>query len=176
MKSEKQIFRADHVGSLLRPRNIKNYREKYFTNNMISKTELREIEDEEIINVIQMQEKLGFKAVTDGEFRRSWWHYDFIENLNGIELELRETGVQFSGTNLRPFFPIVTDKIDFPLDHPMIEHFKFVAKNTKVFDSESNLVGRVSNIFGPVSDPYLAIAPNKGMRITKIIGREVYQK
>ena len=130
MKSVKQFFRADHVGSLLRPKTIKNCREKYFANKTISKSDLKEIEDEEIINVIKMQEKIGFKVVTDGEFRRSWWHYDFIENLNGIELEQRETGVKFSGTNLRPFFPIVTDNIDFPMDHPMIEHFKFVKNNT----------------------------------------------
>ena len=53
---------------------------------------------------------------------------------------------------------------------------KKVAKNTKVFDSESNLVGRVVDIFGPVSEPYLAISAKKGIRITKIVGREVYRK
>ena len=51
-----------------------------------------------------------------------------------------------------------------------------VSKNTKVFDSESNLVGRVSNIFGPVSEPYLTISAKKGIRITKLVGREVYRK
>tara|TARA_B100002052_G_C15582788_1_gene463054 strand:+ start:440 stop:595 length:156 start_codon:yes stop_codon:yes gene_type:complete len=51
-----------------------------------------------------------------------------------------------------------------------------VPKNTKIYDSEKRIIGRVVNIFGPVSEPYLAIAPNKGMRITKIIGREVYKK
>tara|TARA_B100000579_G_scaffold426142_1_gene432931 strand:- start:353 stop:508 length:156 start_codon:yes stop_codon:yes gene_type:complete len=51
-----------------------------------------------------------------------------------------------------------------------------VPKNTKIYDSEKRIIGRVVNIFGPVSDPYLAIAAKKGMRITKIIGREVYKK
>ena len=51
-----------------------------------------------------------------------------------------------------------------------------VSKNTKIYDSEKKNIGRVVNIFGPVSEPYLAIAPNKGMRITKIVGREVYRK
>ena len=51
-----------------------------------------------------------------------------------------------------------------------------VPKNTKIYDSEKRIIGRVVNIFGPVSEPYLAISPNKGMRITKIIGREVYKK
>ena len=53
---------------------------------------------------------------------------------------------------------------------------KKVEKNTKVFDAESNLVGRVVNIFGPVNEPYLAISAKKGLRITKLVGREVYRK
>ena len=51
-----------------------------------------------------------------------------------------------------------------------------VPKNTKIYDSEKKNIGRVVNIFGPVSEPFLAIASNKGMRITKIVGREVYKK
>ena len=53
---------------------------------------------------------------------------------------------------------------------------KKVPKNTKIYDSEKKIIGKVVNIFGPVRDPYLAIAPNKGIRITKIVGREVYKK
>ncbi|HIF37248.1 MAG TPA: hypothetical protein EYQ70_02410 [Marine Group III euryarchaeote] len=51
-----------------------------------------------------------------------------------------------------------------------------VNKNTKIFDSEMKLVGRVVNIFGPVKQPYLAISANKGFRITRLVGREVYRK
>ena len=51
-----------------------------------------------------------------------------------------------------------------------------INKNTRIYDSEKRNIGRVVNIFGPVSEPYIAIAPNKGMRITKIVGREVYRK
>jgi len=51
-----------------------------------------------------------------------------------------------------------------------------VPKNTKIYDSEKRNIGRVVNIFGPVSEPYISIAPNKGTRITKIVGREVYRK
>ena len=53
---------------------------------------------------------------------------------------------------------------------------EMVPKNTKIYDSEKRNIGKVVNIFGPVRDPYLAIAPNKGIRITKIVGREVYKK
>ena len=51
-----------------------------------------------------------------------------------------------------------------------------VSKNTKIYDSENNLIGRVVDIFGPVNEPYLAISAKKGMRITRIIGREVYKR
>ena len=129
---QKPLFRADHVGSLLRPEIIKENRKKYFEDKIISSDELKLIENTEIKKIVKLQEELGFKVVTDGEFRRSFWHYDFLEGLDGFELEERENGVQFSGAKLRPFFPVIKNKIDFPSDHPMLEHFKFVAKNSSV--------------------------------------------
>ena len=129
---QKPLFRADHVGSLLRPEIIKENRKKYFEDKIISLEELKLIEDTEIKKIVKLQEELGFKVVTDGEFRRSFWHYDFLEGLDGFELEERESGVQFSGAKLRPFFPVIKNKIDFPSDHPLLEHFKFVAKNSSV--------------------------------------------
>ena len=129
---QKPLFRADHVGSLLRPEIIKENRKKFFEDKIISSEELKLIEDTEIKKIVKLQEELGFKVVTDGEFRRSFWHYDFLEGLDGFELEERESGVQFSGAKLRPFFPVIKNKIDFPSNHPMLEHFKFVAKNSSV--------------------------------------------
>ena len=129
---QKPLFRADHVGSLLRPEIIKENRKKFFEDKIISLEELKLIENTEIKKIVKLQEELGFKVVTDGEFRRSFWHYDFLEGLDGFELEERESGVQFSGAKLRPFFPVIKNKIDFPSDHPMLEHFKFVAKNSSV--------------------------------------------
>ena len=129
---QKPLFRADHVGSLLRPEIIKENRKKFFEDKIISSEELKLIEDTEIKKIVKLQEELGFKVVTDGEFRRSFWHYDFLEGLDGFELEERESGVQFSGAKLRPFFPVIKNKIDFPSDHPMLEHFKFVAKSSSV--------------------------------------------
>jgi 5-methyltetrahydropteroyltriglutamate--homocysteine methyltransferase len=129
---QKPLFRADHVGSLLRPEIIKENRKKFFEDKIISSEELKLIEDTDIKKIVKLQEELGFKVVTDGEFRRSFWHYDFLEGLDGFELEERESGVQFSGAKLRPFFPVIKNKIDFPSDHPMLEHFKFVAKNSSV--------------------------------------------
>jgi 5-methyltetrahydropteroyltriglutamate--homocysteine methyltransferase len=70
---------------------------------------------------------VGLKAVTDGEFRRAFWHFDFIGAMTGLELEERDEGVQFHGINLRPIFPTIKGRIDFPDDHPMLDHFRYLA-------------------------------------------------
>ncbi|MBW8637444.1 5-methyltetrahydropteroyltriglutamate--homocysteine S-methyltransferase [Hoeflea sp. WL0058] len=124
-------FRADHVGSLLRPASVAEARKK-FQENAITADELKSVEDEAIKDVIRMQEDVGLKAVTDGEFRRSFWHYDFMGMLTGFDLEERDEGVQFAGVKLRPIFPTISGKLDFPDDHSMLEHFRFVAANTNV--------------------------------------------
>ena len=77
-------FRADHVGSLLRPQRLKDARADY-QNNVIDANKLKQIEDEEIEHIIEKQLEVGLHSITDGEFRRSWWHFDFLENLAGVE-------------------------------------------------------------------------------------------
>ncbi len=125
-------FRADHVGSLLRPASVTAARRKFFEEKSISADELKTVEDASIIDQIRMQEEVGLKAVTDGEQRRSFWHYDFMGMLTGFDLEERDEGVQFAGVKLRPIFPTITGKLDFPDDHPMLEHFRFVRDHTNV--------------------------------------------
>jgi len=125
-------YRADHVGSLLRSDAVKAARKGYFEDKTVSADELKAAEDAAIVDVIRMQEEVGLKAVTDGEIRRSFWHYDFMGGLTGLDLEERDEGVQFAGVKLRPIFPTITSMLDFPDDHPMIEHYKFVAANTRV--------------------------------------------
>ena len=131
-------FRADHIGSLLRPQTVADARAKHFAKKAFFEdqsypgTELKAVEDEAVIDIIKVQEDLGFPVVTDGEFRRSFWHYDFMGMLDGLELEERGEGVQFAGMRLRPIFPTIKGAIDFPNDHPMIEHFRFVAEHSNV--------------------------------------------
>lgn len=125
-------FRADHVGSLLRPKAIAEARKAHFKDKTLSAEELKAVEDREIPALIKMQEDVGLKAVTDGEVRRSFWHYDFLGMLTGFELAERDEGVQFAGVKLRPIFPTITGKLDFPADHPMLDHFKFVKAHTRV--------------------------------------------
>src|SRR5437763_11899749 len=123
-------FRADHVGSLLRPAALKDARAKR-AQAEISAAELQALEDREIERVIKKQEDVGLKAVTDGEFRRSWWHLDFLWGLDGVERHVMESGIAFAAVNTRAEGIEVTGKVGFS-GHPMIEHYKFVAAHTKV--------------------------------------------
>jgi len=123
-------FRADHVGSLLRPAALKETRAKR-ANNEIAAADLKAMEDREIELVIRKQEDVGLQAVTDGEFRRSWWHLDFLWGLDGVERHVMESGVTFAGVKTRAEGIKVTGRIGFS-GHPMIEHYRFVAAHTKV--------------------------------------------
>ena len=84
MRRSQPPFRADHVGSLLRPAALKEARTKR-ERGEISVEELTAIENREIEKVIRKQEEIGLKAVTDGEFRRAFWNYDFLGGLPGVE-------------------------------------------------------------------------------------------
>ena len=130
MQRTRAPFRADHVGSLLRPAALKEARAKRVTGE-ISAVDLKAMEDREIERVIRKQEDVGLRAVTDGEFRRSWWHLDFLWGLDGVERHVMESGVTFAGVKTRAEGVKVTGKIGFS-GHPMIEHYRFVAAHTKV--------------------------------------------
>jgi 5-methyltetrahydropteroyltriglutamate--homocysteine methyltransferase len=120
-------YRADHVGSLLRPEAVKAARKAHFDDGTLPAEALRDIEDDAIRAVVARQQAVGLKAVTDGEFRRSWWHYDFLGALTVFALEERDEGVQFHGVKLRPIFPTIKARLDFPDDHPMLAHYRFLA-------------------------------------------------
>jgi 5-methyltetrahydropteroyltriglutamate--homocysteine methyltransferase len=124
----KPPFRADHVGSLLRPAALKQAREQH-AKGQIDAAALKAVEDREVKSVIQKQEAAGLQSITDGEFRRSWWHLDFLWGLDGIERHVMDTGVAFAAVATRNEGIQVTGKIDFS-SHPMIEHFKFLKANT----------------------------------------------
>ncbi len=135
MTDLKPPFRADHVGSLLRPKSVAEARKKHYQDQSISAEELKAVEDAAIPDLIRMQEEVGLKAVTDGEARRSFWHYDFMGMLDGLDIVRRDTGGSFKGFQgvaLPPVFPVINGKLDFPADHPMLEHFRFVKEHTNV--------------------------------------------
>ena len=105
----KPPFRADQVGSLLRPRELAQARAK-FKSGEISSGELRTVEDKCIQEAIQRQESVGLQAVTDGEFRRDWWHLDFMVQLDGVTA-IANPGPKFGGTEEQPPIPSVTGKV-----------------------------------------------------------------
>jgi 5-methyltetrahydropteroyltriglutamate--homocysteine methyltransferase len=121
-------FRADHVGSLLRPAALKAARAKR-ASGAISATDLAAVEDREIGRILRRQEDIGLQSATDGEFRRSWWHLDFLWGLDGVERYLMEQGVAFAGMQTRPEGARVIGKVGFS-GHPMLEHFRFVKART----------------------------------------------
>src|SRR6266702_3029149 len=100
MKRAKPPFRADHVGSLLRPAALKAAREKR-AKGEIDAAALKAVEDREIERVIKKQEEVGLQSITDGEFRRSWWHLDFLWGLDGAEKYIMEQGISFTGLRTR---------------------------------------------------------------------------
>jgi 5-methyltetrahydropteroyltriglutamate--homocysteine methyltransferase len=121
-------FRADHVGSLLRPMALKQARERH-AKGEIGDAELKAVEDREIKDVIRKQEAVGLQSITDGEFRRSWWHLDFLWGLDGVEKHVMDTGIAFAAVTTRNEGVKVTGKIGFS-GHPMLEHFRFLKANT----------------------------------------------
>jgi methionine synthase II (cobalamin-independent) len=124
-------FRADHVGSLLRTAALKEARAKR-ERGEISAEDLKVVEDREILGLIRKQEAIGLTAVTDGEFRRAFWNYDFLGALDGIEAYLGERKIKFQGPNPKPMMLRVIGKLGTFTGHPMVEHFKYVAAHTRV--------------------------------------------
>src|SRR6202451_2722167 len=101
MQRTKPPFRADHVGSLLRTAKLKEEREKRARGES-AREALKEVEDREIEGVIRKQESVGLKSITDGEYRRISWNYDFLENLDGVESYFAERKIKFAATGPQP--------------------------------------------------------------------------
>ncbi|WP_242389813.1 cobalamin-independent methionine synthase II family protein [Kosakonia cowanii] len=124
MQRHQAPFRADVVGSFLRPDAIKQARQQ-FAQGEISADQLRHVENEEIRQVVEQQCACGLHVVTDGEFRRAWWHFDFFAGLEGVELFEAEQGIQFNGVQTKAHGVRVTGKVSFK-DHPMLEDFRYL--------------------------------------------------
>ena len=129
MQRTKPPFRADMVGSLLRTAALKEARHKH-NDGEISDEALKEVEDREIRALIKRQEEIGLQAVTDGEFRRAYWHFDFLEHLDGVTSIEADSGMNFKGGVGIAKALRVTGKVGFSGHHPMIDHFRFVKDNT----------------------------------------------
>ncbi|UOO81691.1 5-methyltetrahydropteroyltriglutamate--homocysteine S-methyltransferase [Uruburuella testudinis] len=117
-------YRFDIVGSFLRPQTLKQARRQCACGEC-SADELHSVENAEIRKLIDNQKQVGLPAVTDGEFRRTWWHLDFLFELIGVELEDTETySTQFKAHMHRPVTLKIIDKIEWPSVHPFLEHYR----------------------------------------------------
>ncbi len=133
-------FRADHVGSLLRPAELHEARAKAKRGEMSAEA-LRALQDKHIREAVAKQESVGIQAITDGEFRRDWWHIDFIHGFDGVELAAGDAygDAKFKNTEEQPPFMTVNSKIR-RTRPSMLDHFKFlksVAKRTPKFTMPS---------------------------------------
>ena len=166
-------FRADMVGSLLRPLPLKEARGK-FAKGEIDAAALKAVEDREIEKIIVKQQEVGLKLATDGEFRRSWWHFDFFRGLSGVTPITTSTGIKFHGVETKHEAIKITGKVDF-VGHPQIEHFKFL---------QGALQGHAENVHpGAVDVPFPARARDgeqRGLsrlrRILRRLSRATWRK
>src|SRR5215203_69034 len=133
MPRDKPPFRADHVGSLLRPKPLLDARDK-FAEGQLSAEELRAAEDDAIRDVVGMQEEVGLQSATDGEFRRASWHMDFIYSLDGISKVEGDIVVKFHNPDGDIEYKPAALKIDGKLgvSEPIFgEHFKFLQQGVE---------------------------------------------
>ena len=105
-------FRADHVGSFLRPGYLLDARERFFVKKEISAAQLREVEDRAIAEIVKLQQDVGLQSITDGEFRRTYFHIDFLEQLGGVKTDIPVTVRRADGSEeLAPPVIRVIDKV-----------------------------------------------------------------
>lgn len=133
MSTLKTPFRYDFVGSFLRPQALKDAKAKY-QNNDITKDEYDKIVNEEITKLVAKQKELGFHAITDGEFRRTFWHLDFMWGFEGVEHKATGGGVPFNDELAVLDDTYLIGKFKAKA-HPFVEYFKFL----KQFEDENTV-------------------------------------
>lgn len=154
-------FRADHVGSLLRPESLLKARKAHKAGT-ITREQLKAVETKEIQRIVDKQIEVGLELVTDGEFRRDWWHLDFLEHLNGLEGYVPEKGYQFEGIETEKYGVRNIGKVSFNPNHPFLQDFidfneivsgRAVAKQTIPSPNQLFRLGiRDENIYPQIED------------------------
>ncbi|MGO3152955.1 MAG: 5-methyltetrahydropteroyltriglutamate--homocysteine S-methyltransferase [Galactobacter sp.] len=116
-------YRADIVGSFLRPQAVKDARAA-LERGEITEEQLTDTEDAHVAALVEREVQAGLKLATDGEYRRSWWHFDFFGMLNGVDLVELDHGLPFQGAATKQLGLRVGSRIGFPAEHPMLDHFR----------------------------------------------------
>lgn len=151
-------FRADIVGSFLRPQQLKQAR-IFFRQGIINENDLKAVEDMCIRDLVAKQIKSGLKVITDGEFRRSWWHFDFMWGLHGVSKAVSPRGYKFHDEDTRAETAKLTGKVSGE-NHPFVEHFKFVnslkvdgVQPRQTIPAPAQLLATLLNVRGAVDKP-----------------------
>lgn len=134
MKNLKSPFRYDHVGSFLRPAELKAARADY-ESGAITLQQLKAVEDKCITELVSKLKGVGYHAITDGEFRRATWHLDFMWAFEGVAHKKTETGLQFHGEAAMIDDTYLTGKVRLTGEHPFVEHYRFL----KQFEDEKTV-------------------------------------
>ena len=121
----KVVSRYEIVGSFLRPKLLKQARSEYETGN-ITKEELKKIEDESIKELVSKQQAVGLDFISDGEFRRSYWHLDFFWGFKGIKHIIKDQGYLFHGEETRADSAVLDGKVAYNPNHPVFEEFTYL--------------------------------------------------
>jgi 5-methyltetrahydropteroyltriglutamate--homocysteine methyltransferase len=150
-------FRADHVGSLLRPMELREARAAKAAGTLTA-PELRDIEDRCIVQAIRKQEAIGLRAATDGEYRRAYWHYDFVSRLEGVELYVPDEQIQFKG--------------GVKLGHALRVHSRIAWKDPVFVDDYKFVAGHVSTAIAKQTIPAPSVLHFRGGR--RAIDPKVY--
>lgn len=151
-------FRADIVGSFLRPQQLKQAR-IFLRQGLINENDLKAVEDMCIRELVAKQIKSGLKVITDGEFRRSWWHFDFMWGLHGVSKAAAPRGYKFHDEDTRAETAKLTGKVSGE-NHPFVEHFKFVnslkvdgVQPRQTIPAPAQLLATLLNVRGAVDQP-----------------------
>ena len=133
MSKVKTPYRYDFVGSFLRPQNLKDAKADFLAGK-ISENEYNKVVDEEVTKVVKKQKELGFHVITDGEFRRKYWHLDFMWGFEGVAHDETENGVPFNGELAILGDTYLIGKVKAKA-HPFVEYYKFL----KQFEDEETV-------------------------------------
>ncbi|MDF2511621.1 MAG: methionine synthase, vitamin-B12 independent [Herbinix sp.] len=157
-------FKYDIVGSFLRPEYLLQAR-KELSNGKITAKELKEVEDRAITDLIKKQKEVGLSVITDGEYRRSSWHLDFMWAFEGVGHEKTKGGIPFHGEAALIDDTYLTGKVS-AKNHPFVEHFKFV----KQFEDENTAARQT--IPAPAQFLFQMITPGNLERTKAIYPKE----
>ena len=158
-------YRADIVGSFLRPQALKEARAAH-AEGRLDGGALRELEDAAIADLVAKEADAGLHLATDGEFRRSWWHFDFFGGLSGVDVVELDHGIQFQGVQTKPRGIEISGPIRFDGSHPFLGHFRALK------DQLERSTGATPKFTDPVADGARLPAGARAHRLGPYSGRD----